>query len=326
MSIGISVIVPCFNESEVIRETNDRLLSILSRTGVAFELIYIDDGSKDDTLSILESIQNANSSIKVLTLSRNFGHQAAVSAGLRYTRGDAVVVIDADLQDPPELIVDMIAKWKEGYEVVFAQRERRLGESHFKIITSKIFSRLMKYLTDFEIPMDTGDFVLMDRSVVDILIQLPEHHKFMRGLVAWVGFKRIGIKYIRHPRFAGTTKYSLKKMISLARDAVFSFSTRPLLVALYLGALTMMAATVGLCYAFSQYVFKDTAIEGWIFFSFVIMFFSGLQLLSLGVIGQYLGMIFAESKNRPNFIVAKTFGYETQSTKTEADPSQRRAS
>lgn len=304
---SISVIVPCFNEESVIEETNKRLVSVLSQIqDFTYEIIYVNDGSKDNTLSIIKTLASQNHCVKVLSFSRNFGHQSAVTAGLENASGDCTVIIDADLQDPPEVIVQMIDLWKNGYEVVYAVRKERKGETFFKLITAKAFYRTLRYLSDVQIPLDTGDFRLMDKKVVIALNSLKEKNRFIRGLVAWLGFKQIGLEYEREARYSGSTKYTFKKMIRFAIDGLLSFSHKPLRIALNLGFISTFLAFSVLGYVLvASYLEPSSVIRGWTSLFVGILFLGGVQLICIGILGEYLARIYDEVKNRPTYIVSE---------------------
>ncbi len=310
----ISLVIPCYNEEESILQTCTELMDVMSHQGEEFELIFVDDGSKDRTLQILSALQPQNPHIRILSFSRNFGHQLAVTAGIDHARGDAVVLIDADLQDPPELIPEMIKKWKEGYEVVYGQRILRKGESYFKRITARLFYRLLNRLSEVPIPLDTGDFRLMDRRVVDELIKMREHHRFIRGMVSWVGFKQTPVYYDRRPRFAGKSKYPLRKMLRFTMDGIVSFSATPLKVATYLGFLTAFLSLVGIVYVIFVRLRTNNWVPGWTTTIIAIMFFSGVQLITVGIIGEYVARIHRESKHRPLYILKEKIGYGPSNT------------
>ncbi|UQZ83954.1 hypothetical protein SK3146_03166 [Paenibacillus konkukensis] len=300
----ISVVIPCYNEEEVIAETFFRLNKVMNSISNEYrnELIFINDGSKDKTLEILRAIQSQNNNVKVVELSRNFGHQIAVSAGIDFSNGDAVILIDADLQDPPEMIIDFIDKWKRGFDVVYAVRKSRKGETWFKKATASLFYKTLKKVVDIDIPLNTGDFRLMDKKVVHVLKQLKEKHRFIRGLVSWVGFKQIGIEYDRAERFAGETKYPLKKMIKFSIDAITSFSFVPLKIAGFLGLSSAAIGFFGIAYSIVLKLLNVT-IPGWSSLMIVILFLGGMQLFILGIIGEYIGRIYDETRNRPLYVL-----------------------
>lgn len=303
----ISVIIPMYYEEEVAEECYKRMTFVLQNIeNYDYEIICINDGSRDKTLSILENLAIRDKRLKVLSFSRNFGHQCAVTAGLKYVTGDAIVIIDADLQDPPELIPQMLEKWEQGYEVIYGKRKVRKGESAFKLMTAKMFYKTLNALSDVEIPKDTGDFRLVDRKVVDVVNSLPEHNKFLRGLFSWVGYKQYAYEYERQERFAGKTKYPLKKMLKLASDGIISFSTKPIKMVGMLGVISIVISIIILIYALISYIFKLNQLSaGWTSIMVAITFFAGVQLLSLWIISEYLGRVYDEAKGRPQYIVDK---------------------
>ena len=301
----LSVIVPCYNEEEGVFECHRQLSAVLARMGVEYEIVYVNDGSRDATYALLARLHESDPHAVVVQLSRNFGHQMAVSAGLDVARGKAVVIIDADLQDPPEVIPQMYALWLEGVHVVYGIRARREGESGFKLYTAAAFYRIINKLSDVEIPLDTGDFRLLDRRVVDLLLQMPERHRLLRAMCSWVGFRQTGLPYERAARFAGTTKYPLGKMINLALDGIFSFSTVPLRMLTYIGFGAAALSFVGIMYALAVRILTRHWVAGWATLFVVVLLLSGLQMISLGVLGEYLGRVYTEVKQRPLFIVAQ---------------------
>ena len=275
------------------------------------EIIFVNDGSKDKTLEILEEIAENDKDVKVISFSRNFGHQCAVTAGIKYVTGDAIVIIDADLQDPPECLLDMIKLWEDGNEVIYGKRKTREGESKFKLLTAKMFYRILNELSDVEIPKDTGDFRLVDRKVVDVINSMPEHNKFLRGLFSWVGFKQIPYEYERKERFAGKTKYPLKKMLRLASDGIIGFSSKPLKLVGTLGIMTILVSIIIFVYALTSYIFNLNHLSaGWTSLMIVITFFSGVQLISIWIMSEYVGRIYDESKRRPQYIIDKKINIE----------------
>lgn len=306
-----SVIIPAYNEEEVIAESYRRLTDVMKKSGGEYELIFVNDGSRDKTADILKEIASKDSAVKILDFSRNFGHQVAISAGLDYATGDAVAVIDADLQDPPEVILQMIEKWREGYDVIYGKRSKRKGETFFKKITAKIFYRFMRSMTDVDIPVDTGDFRLMDRKVCDAMRSLTEKNRYVRGLVSWVGFKQTAVEYIREERFAGETKYPLKKMIKFASDGIISFSFKPLKIAQYLGFFTSAMSFIYLIVVIAQ-KFLGYTVDGWASILAVSLIFNGIILMMLGIIGEYIGRIYDEAKDRPLYIVKDAIGFENE--------------
>lgn len=305
----LSVVVPCFNEEAVIGETTARLIAQADRLdGIAVELIFVDDGSRDDTFRLLEEIAAREPRVKILSFARNFGHQIAVTAGIDAARGDAVVLIDADLQDPPEVIAQMVAKWREGFDVVYGTRTERPGESMFKRATAKGFYRLLNRLSDIPIPIDTGDFRLMSRRVVDTLRAMPERDRFVRGMVSWVGFRQTALPYRRAERFAGQTKYPLRKMLGFAADGLLSFSTKPLQLSIGLGLVSSAVAFAGIVYALVVRLFTDRWVEGWAGLFIAVLFMGGIQLITVGILGEYVGRIYHEVKRRPLYVVGQSVG------------------
>lgn len=303
----VSLVIPMYYEEKVANECYKRVKQCLDKLeNYEHEIIFINDGSKDKTLEILEEIASNDKKVKVISFSRNFGHQAAVTAGLKEVTGQAVVIIDADLQDPPELIPDMLKKWEEGNEVIYGKRKTRKGESAFKLLTAKMFYNTLNALSDVEIPKDTGDFRLVDRKVVDTINSLPEHNKFLRGLFSWVGYKQYAYEYERQERFAGKTKYPLKKMIKLASDGIISFSSKPIKLVGALGIFSIFISIAILIYALVSYAFRlNNLSAGWTSIMVAITFFAGVQLLSLWVISEYIGRIYEESKGRPQYVIDK---------------------
>ena len=307
----ISVIVPMYYEEKVAEECYKRLTACLQKlTDYTYEIIIIDDGSKDKTLEILENIASKDDKVKVISFSRNFGHQAAVTAGLKHVSGDAIIIIDADLQDPPELIPQMIQLWEQGNEIIYAKRKKRKGESPFKLLSAKLFYQILNALSDTEIPKDTGDFRLVDKKVVDTINNMPEHNKFLRGLFSWVGYKQIPFEYEREERFAGKTKYPLRKMLKLASDGIISFSTKPLKLVGLLGFVSIIISILILIYALLSYFLKLNQLSaGWTSLMVAITFFAGVQLLSIWLMSEYIGRIYDETKQRPQFIINKKINF-----------------
>ena len=309
-SLLLSVIVPCFNEAEVIEHTHQRLSAALQAITPDFEIIYVDDGSRDATPELLRDIQLSSPHAKLIRLSRNFGHQIAVSAGLEYARGQAVVLIDADLQDPPEVIGQMMEKWREGFHVVYGQRTERTGETKFKLWTARAFYRLINRLSEVPIPLDTGDFRLMDRRAVDALLRMRERHRLLRAMTSWVGFKQTAVLYSRAERFAGTSKYPLRKMLALAIDGIVSFSAVPLKIVTSVGLAFSALSMLGIVYAIALRLLTDNWVPGWTLIFIAVMLIGGLQFIFLGVIGEYIGRIYSEAKDRPLFLVMEELGFD----------------
>lgn len=305
MSIRYSIVVPVYNEESVIRFTYEQLTQVMRQIGEPYELIFVNDGSRDDSYLILDELALSDASVVVLDFSRNFGHQVAITAGMDYARGQAIVVIDADLQDPPTLIVEMIAKWREGYDVVYAKRVARKGETWFKKASAALFYRLLRRLSDIDIPLDTGDFRLIDRQVADQLLAIREKSRFVRGLVSWVGFKQVAVEYERDERLYGETKYPLKKMIKLSLDGLTAFSTKPLKITSYLGILSSIAGFLYALYVLYLRLFTSETIAGWTSVILIQLIFNGVILIMLGIIGEYVGRVHDESKGRPIYIVRK---------------------
>lgn len=306
----LSIIVPCFNEEAVIEETYRRLSSIFPALEMEVEVVFVNDGSRDDTMLKLRRIAAQHENVKILSFSRNFGHQIAITAGMDYAKGDAIVVIDADLQDPVEAIGEMVIKWRQGFEVVYGTRIERKGETLFKKISAKAFYKLLNKLTDEEIPTDVGDFRLIDRKVLNALKSMPERSRYVRGLVAWLGFKTTSVEYIREPRFAGKTKYSLLKMFKLALDGIISFSYKPLRFASFIGSLISLLSFLYLAYILYQGSFTDNTVSGWASLMAVMLFFSGIILVVLGIIGEYIARIYEEVKARPIYVIADGVGVD----------------
>ena len=314
MAIILSVVVPVFNEEDLVTELLSRFSSMISvletqslMSRHEVEVIFVNDGSSDQTLSLLVSYSLTSPWCKVVDLSRNFGHQIAVTAGLDFSKGQMVAIIDGDLQDPPELIADMIIKMKEGYDVVYGVRRVRKQESLFKRATAALFYRGLRAITSIDIPLDTGDFRVMSRRVVDALGQMPEKHRFLRGMVSWIGFKQIGFEYDRDARFAGETKYPLSKMIAFALDGLTSFSTMPLKLIARLGYLVVLVGFFYALYVLYAAFVLDLTVQGWTSIVLLVLIIGGVQLISLGVIGDYVGRNHVELKRRPLYIVRDVY-------------------
>lgn len=306
-----SIVAPCYNEEGVLRELYRRVRDTMEQTGETWELVLINDGSRDRTPEIMRELNAQDARVKVVDFARNFGHQLAVTAGLDYARGDAVVIIDADLQDPPAVILDMIARWKEGYEVVYAVRTQRKGESWFKEFTAKLFYRIIYRITDVKIPLDTGDFRLMDRKVVDAMKQMRERHRFIRGMTSWVGFRQTGVHYVREERFAGETHYPFRKMLKFALDAITGFSYIPLQLATYLGFITAaLGALAAVAVILARLFIGAAPFYGQATTLVMVLFMGGVQLITLGIIGEYLGRIYDEVKGRPLYVVREVIGFD----------------
>jgi glycosyltransferase involved in cell wall biosynthesis len=307
----LSVVIPCMNEEEVLRETNRRLIGVLEGMSVNFELVYVDDGSTDSTPELLHELQAQDTRVRVVRFSRNFGHQIAITAGLEHSSGNAVAIIDADLQDPPEIIVDFVARWREGYDVVYGVRTERNGETAFKLWSAKLFYRIIDHLSDTSIPLDTGDFRLIDRRVVDALLSMPERDRFVRGMVSWLGFSQVSVEYRRAPRLTGKTKFSLFKMIRFAFDGIFSFSILPLRLATWTGFAASGLAIFGIIIVLiERFLGVMGLVKGWSSAMIAQLFLGGVQLICMGLIGEYVGRIYGESKRRPLYIVQERMGFE----------------
>ncbi len=307
----LSMVIPCYNEEAVIDETLKRLMAFRETlTDLRVEFIFVDDGSKDQTRQKLLQWQQQDQDIRILGFARNFGHQIAVTAGLDAACGDAVVLIDADLQDPPEVVSEMIQLWRNGYHVIYGTRVDRPGESAFKLFTARCFYRTLNQLSDIAIPLDTGDFRLMDRRVVEVLKTMPERDRFVRGLVSWVGFKQVALPYRRDKRFAGESKYPLRKMIRFATDGILSFSTKPLQIAITLGMCTSFIALLGIINTLVVRLTTSHWVAGWAEIMTAVLFLGGVQLICIGILGEYIGRIYNEVKRRPLYVVQDKIGFK----------------
>jgi glycosyltransferase involved in cell wall biosynthesis len=303
MKITYSIVAPIYNEKDNLPELHRRITEVMESTGEPWELILVDDGSTDGSTEIIRDMAKEDKHIRPVIFARNFGHQIAITAGWDYARGAAIVIIDADLQDPPELILEMAKKWKQGNEVVYAVRAEREGESLFKLWTASLFYRIIYRITDVKIPLDTGDFRLMDRKVVDVLKQMPERHRFPRGMSAWVGFKQVGVQYKRAARHAGETKYPFRKMFRLALNAITSFSYFPLQVATFFGFLSAGVAIIAIPVVAALRLAGSHFFQGQTTTLISVLFLGGVQLISLGILGEYVGRLYDEAKGRPLYIV-----------------------
>lgn len=312
----VSIVVPCYNEDEVIAETTRQLRAFCDSVAaeVETELLFVDDGSKDGTRGVLKLLAESDPRIRVIGFARNFGHQVAVTAGMDAARGDAVILIDADLQDPPDVMRIMLAKWREGYEVVYGTRTDRPGESAFKIASARQFYRVLNKLSDVPIPLDTGDFRLMSRRVVDVLRAMPERDRFVRGMVSWAGFRQTALPYQRAPRLAGESKYPLRKMLRFATDGILSFSTKPLQLAIGMGMAAAALSMAGILYALWLRIFTNIWVEGWTALMIAVLFLGGVQLVCVGILGEYIGRIYGEVKRRPLYVVQEYVGYPAGQT------------
>ena len=309
----ISVVIPMYYEEEVADICYKRVVNNLKKLSdkYSYEIIFINDGSKDSTLEILKKIASNDDNVKIISFSRNFGHQAAVTAGIRNATGDAIIIMDADLQDPPELFEGMIEKWEEGYDVVYGKRKTREGESIFKLLTARMFYNTLNKLSEIEIPKDTGDFRLVDRKVIDVIATLPEHNKFLRGLFSWVGFNQYAYEYNRVNRVAGKTKYPFKKMFKLATDGILSFSAKPLKIVGAIGFFSVIVSIIILIYSIVSYMFKlNSLTPGWTSIMCTMTFIGGIILISLWMIGEYIARIYEESLGRPEYIIDELINFK----------------
>lgn len=309
----VSIVAPCYNEEGNLHILYQRVNEVMNDSGESWELVLVNDGSRDRTGSIMQELYQTDSEhVRVVQFARNFGHQIAVTAGMDYAAGDAVVLIDADLQDPPEVILEMLEKWREGYEVVYAVRAEREGETWFKKMTASLFYRVLYSITDIDIPLDTGDFRLIDRQVVDAVKSMREQHRFIRGMVSWAGFRQTGVEYVRQERYSGETKYPLRKMLRFAWDGITGFSYFPLQLATYLGFSIAILAGLAILVVVYLRAFTDAQpLEGQATTLVMVLFLGGVQLISLGIIGEYLGRIYNEVKERPLYIVRETLGIKS---------------
>ncbi len=318
--LTLSVIAPVFNEEEVLPELYRRVSEVLDGADISWELVLVDDGSRDRSTEMIGQLHAQDERVRGLSFSRNFGFQEAVTAGLDHAHGRAVVLIDADLQDPPEVILDMLEKWREGYDVVYGVRQTRAGETWFKKFTAKMFYRLIHRITSVQIPLDTGDFRLMDRRVVESLTSMRERNRFLRGMVPWVGFKQVGVFYNRDPRFAGESKFgTLRPMLKFALNAITSFSYVPLQLATYLGFIIAVIALISIVLVIVlRLLTPSEALLGQATTLVAVLFLGGVQLISLGIIGEYLGRIYDEVKGRPLYLVARTWGFDREHPEAHA--------
>ena len=316
MSPKYSFIIPIYNEEETIAEMYRRMSGVMDRMDGAVELILINDGSRDRSLHLMRDLHDKDSRVCYLSFARNFGHQIAVTAGLNFSRGQIVVILDADLQDPPELIPDMVEKWRQGYQVVYAQRTQRRQEGWFKRFTAYSFYRLLKQLADVDIPTDTGDFCLLDRQVVDVLNGMPERNRYIRGLRSWIGFRQTAIRFERDPRFAGEVKYTFRKSLALAINGLVSFSTIPLRISTYVGLLAAIASILmALLVLYWRIFVPNSPLTGFTIVLMATFFLGAVQLVSIGILGEYIGRIYEEVKGRPLYTLAEVGGFIRQQTK-----------
>ena len=308
-SITYSLVVPVYNEEAAITETNRRLTKVLSDLNDSYEIIYVNDGSQDRSASLLRSFCESDPRIKMITFSRNFGHQTAITAGMDHAYGKAVIIIDADLQDPPEVIPEMISQWKQGFDVVYGRRVSRQGETWHKKLTARCFYRFLRSVTDVDIPVDVGDFRLIDRRVCDALQKIPEHNRYVRGLISWLGFKQTFTDYVRAPRYAGETKYPFSKMVKLALDGITSFSYKPLRLGIGFGITLSILSFLFFVFVFTVRLFDWVVMEpGYASMMCVLLFFFGILLILFGIMGEYIGRIFEEVKGRPLYIICDKQG------------------
>ncbi|MDQ1444666.1 MAG: polyisoprenyl-phosphate glycosyltransferase [Acidimicrobiaceae bacterium] len=310
----VSVVAPVFNEEDGIAEFYERTTNAMEAITppVRHELVFVNDGSVDGSLDVLRKIASTDRRARVVDLSRNFGHQLAITSGIDNATGDAVVVIDADLQDPPEVIADMVQKWRDGFKVVYGVRTQRAGENRFKLWTAKTFYRVLNRLSDTPLPVDSGDFRLMDRKVVDALCELREENRYIRGMVSWIGFSQTAVEYARDPRYAGETKYTMRKMVKFAVDGITSFSEKPLRVSIQMGLITcFISLFLALVIVAGKVLEPTSALPGYASLMVVVLFFGGVQLLSIGLLGEYVGRIYRESKRRPLYFVAERLNFSS---------------
>lgn len=306
-----SIITPVYNEEKILPELYRRINGIMEKVGATYEVILVDDGSKDKSLEIMKGLYQMDHRVKVISFSRNFGQQTAITAGINFAQGEAAIILDADLQDPPELIGKMIEKWKEGYEVIYAVRKRR-KENLFKRTAYTLFYRLLKRLSPIDIPLDAGDFSLIDRKVIKCLNSLHEKNRFVRGIRSWVGFKQIGLEYERDQRYSGEPKYTFSKLLKLASDGIFSFSFVPLRITLFAGLVLLTIGLISLLYTFIDGIFSPHLPSlGFILLS-IVLFLGGIQLIGIGVVGEYLGRVYDEVKGRPLYITKEMVGFEQE--------------
>ncbi|MCB0211561.1 MAG: glycosyltransferase family 2 protein [Anaerolineae bacterium] len=308
--IFYSIVAPCWNEEVTLPELHRRISQVMENLKEEWELVLINDGSTDKTGEVMQKLHEIDPHVHYIQFARNFGHQIAVTAGMDYAQGKAVILIDSDLQDPPELILKMLDKWREGYKVVYAIRSERKGETWFKLFTAQLFYRLIYRITDVNIPLDTGDFRLMDRQVVDQMKAMKEHHRFIRGMTSWVGFTQTGVEYVREERFAGETKYPLRKMVRLAITAITGFSIFPLQMATFVGFATAIISAILIVFVIIARLSGYQAFEGQTTTLVMVLFLGGIQLISLGIIGEYLGRIYDEVRGRPLYVVDHAVGFD----------------
>lgn len=324
MTLKYSVVIPVYNEEKTIPELYRRLYYVMEQLDGSVETILVNDGSRDRSLQLMRDLQQKDSRIRYLSLARNFGHQIAVTAGLNFVEGQVVVILDADLQDPPELILDLIEKWRQGYQVVYAQRTQRRQESWFKRFTAYFFYRLLKRLADVDIPTDTGDFCLLDRQVVDILNSMPERNRYIRGLRSWVGFQQTAVQFDRDPRFAGEVKYTFRKSLALAVNGLVSFSKVPLRLSTYVGLVAAVAAILmALLVLYWRFFVPHSPLTGFTIILVAIFFLGAVQLVSIGILGEYIGRIYEEVKGRPLYTLREVGGFVGEQSETRINADER---
>ncbi|MDX1664185.1 MAG: glycosyltransferase family 2 protein [Candidatus Promineifilaceae bacterium] len=322
----ISILAPVYNEEPVLPELYERVREVMDEVEESWELILVDDGSRDRSAAVIAELHEQDPRVRGISFSRNFGFQIAVTAGLDHSRGDAIILTDADLQDPPEVYPEMIARWREGYDVVYGVRGEREGETWFKLLTAKLFYRLIHRITDIDIPLDTGDFRLMDRRVVNAIRRMPERNRFLRGMVPWVGYRQTGVVYRRRPRYAGASKYSgLRQMLPFAVDAITSFSYLPLQLATYMGfGLAALSGLAIVLVVALRLLVQSEPLSGQATTLVTVLFLGGVQLISLGIIGEYLGRIYDEVKERPLYLVDRAWGIDTEEVRRTGESGNRR--
>lgn len=315
----VSIVLPVFNEEQTLPALYTRLSGVMQALGEPYEILFVDDGSRDASLALLKSLGSTDPAIKIMSLSRNFGHQIAITCGLDHASGEAVVIMDADLQDPPEVIPRLITKWREGYDVVYAVREKRRGEGWFKRGTAAFFYRVLRLLTQVDIPLDTGDFRLLSRRAVNALCSVRERSRFVRGLVSWIGYRQTGVTFAREERKVGETKYPFRRMLRFAIDGITAFSFAPLQAAMYLGFVTAGSSFLYIVYAVLLKLFTERTVPGWTSLMVAVLFVGGVQLIALGIIGEYLGRVYDEVKQRPLYLIQERFGFEPVARKEGAE-------
>lgn len=305
-----SIVVPVYNEENTLAEFYARLSKVIQSLDGESEVLFVNDGSDDQSGAILQQLHQKDRRVRILHLSRNFGHQVAITAGMDAARGRACLIMDADLQDPPEVIPEMVRLWRDGFEVVYGLRKKRPGESRFKLVTASLFYKILGYLAHIEIPQNVGDFRLLDRKVVDALKKLPERNRFVRGLVSWVGFRQTHLLYERDARFAGETKYPFLKMLQLALDGVTSFSATPLKLATWMGLLFSLVSFLLIIWVIGAKLIADRVVLGWASLMVAVLLIGGVQLFTIGILGEYIGRIFDEAKQRPLYLIREKVGFE----------------